>query len=132
MEHSHAQISDIIELWITCMRTTYFQSKQKFFKEKKAWQWEVHCLQLSAIYLWTSLKNFTRFSRRMTCFLVGARSGVNLNAVNERIRHVGVLFFRLLFSVVGMTDGLETNPGQLQKLADMLECIIESMKGVHK
>jgi len=70
MEHSSVQISDTIELWNTCMRTTYFQSKLKFFKEKNAWQWEVHFLQLSAVYLWTSLKNVTRFSSMMTCILV--------------------------------------------------------------
>jgi len=52
MEHSRLQISDIIELWNTCMRTAYFQSKLKFFKEKKAWQWKVHFLQLSAIYIY--------------------------------------------------------------------------------
>lgn len=45
---------------------------------------------------------------------------------------LGVLFFRLLVAVVEVTDGLETNPGQLPKLADMLECIIEGMKVVHK
>jgi hypothetical protein len=33
MEHSCVQISDIIELWNTCMRTTSFQPKLKFFKE---------------------------------------------------------------------------------------------------
>jgi hypothetical protein len=32
MEHSYVQISDINELWNTCTRTTYFQSKLKFFK----------------------------------------------------------------------------------------------------
>jgi hypothetical protein len=45
---------------------------------------------------------------------------------------LGVLFFRLLVAVVEVTDGLETNPCQHQKLADMLEWIIEGMKGVHK
>lgn len=45
---------------------------------------------------------------------------------------LGVLFFILLVVVLEVTDGLETNPGQLQKLADMLEWIIEGMKGVHK
>jgi hypothetical protein len=41
------------------------------------------------------------------------------------------LFFRLLVTVLEVTDGLETNLGQLQKLADMLEWKIEGMKGVH-
>jgi len=45
---------------------------------------------------------------------------------------LGVLFFTLLVAVVEVTDGLETNPCQLQKLADMLEWIIEGMKGVHR
>ena len=45
---------------------------------------------------------------------------------------LGVLFFRLLVAVVGVTDRLEAHPGQLQKVADMLESIIEGMKGVHK
>ena len=45
---------------------------------------------------------------------------------------LGVFFFRLLVAVVEETDGLVTNPCQLQKLADMLEWIIEGMKGVHK
>jgi len=44
---------------------------------------------------------------------------------------LGLLFFRLV-AVVWVTDGLETNSGQLQKLADMLEWIIEGMKDVHK
>jgi len=45
---------------------------------------------------------------------------------------LGLLFFRLLVAVVEVTDGLETNPGQIQKLVDMVEWIIEGMKGVHK
>lgn len=45
---------------------------------------------------------------------------------------LGVLFFRLLVAVVEVTGGLETNPDQLQKLADMLEWIIEGTKCVHK
>jgi hypothetical protein len=40
---------------------------------------------------------------------------------------LGVLFFILLVAIVEVTDGLETNPGQLQKLADMLKWIIEGM-----
>jgi hypothetical protein len=43
-----------------------------------------------------------------------------------------VLFCRLLVAVVEVTDGLETNPGQIQKLADVLEWIIEGMKGGRK
>lgn len=36
MECSHMQISDIVELWVTCLRTTYFWVEAKFLQGKES------------------------------------------------------------------------------------------------
>jgi hypothetical protein len=49
------QFEDIKQLLAVCSTTAYFQLEDKFYQQKRARQWEIHCLRWSVLCLWNTL-----------------------------------------------------------------------------